>query len=259
VSAGPPLLECERVTVRVAGRALVRDLDLAVAGGQIWCLLGPNGAGKTSLLHTLTGLVPAAAGTVRLAGRPVADWPLGKAAGQRSFMPQAIHDAFSASAIGLVMMGRYPHLPRWQWEGEGERAAALAALGAMDIAALADRDVLTLSGGERQRVALAATLAQDAPLMLLDEPLTHLDLHHQVMVLRHLQGRAAAQHGGVVFSIHDLNLAARFASHALVLMPGGGVTQGAVAEVMSEAVLCEAFGHRVRRVDAAGQMLFVPE
>ena len=157
------------------------------------------------------------------------------------------------------MLGRHPYLSRWQWEGEDEREIALAALRAVDLAGFEQRDVLTLSGGERQRVALAALFAQDAPLLLLDEPVSHLDLHHQVLVLEHLGELARARGKGVLFTVHDLNLAARFASHALLLTPQGTVRQGPIGEVMTEAALRDAFGHRVTRVEAAGRTLFVPE
>ncbi len=256
------LIECGSLALAVGAgagrRELVRDLAFAVRPGEVWCVLGSNGVGKTTLLHALAGLRAVQAGGVQLCGRALADWPLADAARQRGFLPQIVHDAFSASVLEVVMMGRYPHLSRWQWEGEGDRVAALAALDAVDLHGMAQRDVLTLSGGERQRVALAALLVQDAPLLILDEPLTHLDLRHQVQVLRHLAAFAANKRKGVLMSLHDLNLAARFASHALVFTPSG-VMQGPVAQVMTEPVLQDAFGHRIARVAAGGQTLFVAE
>jgi len=108
-------------------------------------------------------------------------------------------------------------------------------------------------------VALAALFAQDAPLLLLDEPVSHLDLHHQVLVLEHLLKLARGRGKGVLFTVHDLNLAARFASHALLLTPQGTVRQGPIGEVMTEAALRDAFGHGVTRIEAAGRTLFVPE
>jgi iron complex transport system ATP-binding protein len=261
VSAVTPLLECAGLCLSVGreARALLRDAAFAVQPGELWCLIGPNGVGKTTLLHALAGLRPPQGGEVRLCGRPLGEWPLADAARRRGFLPQVVHDAFSASVLEVVMIGRHPHIARWQWEGDGDRAAALAALQAVELEGFAERDVLTLSGGERQRVALAALLAQEAPLYLLDEPLAHLDLHHQVQVLGHLRSLAATRNTAMVMSVHDLNLAVRFASHALVFMPGGRVLQGAIAAMMTESVLSEAFGHRIVRGEAAGQIVFVAE
>ena len=254
-----PLLEVEALTLQIGARILVRELNFRLHAGELWCMLGPNGAGKSTFLHTAVGLREPQGGALRLAGRALGDWPAAEAARQRGFLPQTFHDAFSASVLESVMLGRHPYLSRWQWEGEDEREIALAALRAVDLAGFEQRDVLTLSGGERQRVALAALLAQDAPLLLLDEPVSHLDLHHQVLVLEHL-GRLARERGkGVLFTVHDLNLAARFARHALLLTPQGTVRQGPIAEVMTEEDLHCAFGHRVTRVQAAGRTLFVPE
>ncbi len=263
MSAQQALIECAGITLGVGAgagaRTLVRDLNLAVRPGELWCMLGANGVGKTTLLHALAGLRAAQGGGVRLQGEALGRRSLAQEARLRGFLPQLLHDAFSASVLEVVMMGRYPHLSRWQWEGEGDRDAALAALAAVDLQGFAQRDVLTLSGGERQRVAIAALLAQDAPLLLLDEPLTHLDLRHQVQVLRHLGGLAVNRGKGVLMSLHDLNLAARFASHVLIFTADGALRQGPVAQVMTEPVLYEAFGHRVIKVEAAGQTLFVAE
>lgn len=254
-----PLLEARDLTLSVGARTLVRALSFHLNPGEIWCLLGPNGVGKSTLLHTAVGLREPQGGAVRLAGRALEDCPPIEAARLRGFLPQALHDAFSASVIDSVLLGRHPYLSRWQWENNGDRELALAALHAMDLAGFEQRDVLTLSGGERQRVALAALLVQDPPLLLLDEPLSHLDLRHQVMVLEHL-GRLARERGkGVLFTVHDLNLAARFAGHALMLTPEGSVRQGPIGEVMTESDLWCTFGHRVARIEIAGRTLFVPE
>lgn len=253
-----PLLEAHDLVLGVNGRTLLRDFSFRLGAGEVWCMLGPNGAGKSTLLHTAVGLREAQGGTMRLAGRALAEWPANEAARQRGFLPQTFHDAFSASVLESVMLGRHPHLSRWQWEGEPERRIALDALCAVDLAGFARRDLLTLSGGERQRVALAALLAQSAPLLLLDEPVSHLDLRHQLLVLEHLVGLARTRATGILLTLHDLNLAARFASHALLFMPQGKVLQGPIDLVLTEAALSDAFGHRVTRIEAAGQTLFVP-
>jgi len=254
-----PLLEACNLSLGVGGRTLVRELSFQVRSGEVWCMLGRNGAGKTTLLHTAVGLRAPQGGALRLAGRPLGDWPVAEAARQRSFLPQSVHDSFSASVVDSVLLARHPYLSRWQWEGECERALALDALKAVDLAGFERRDVLTLSGGERQRVALAALLAQDAPLLLLDEPVSHLDLHHQVLVLQHLVALARVRAKGVLFTVHDLNLAARFASHALLFMPQGAVRSGLIDDVLTEDALLAAFGHRVMRVESARKTLFVPD
>lgn len=254
-----PLLETQDLSLGVGARTLVRGLSFRLCAGEVWCMLGPNGAGKSTFLHTAVGLREAQGGAMRLCGKALTDWPAAEAARQRGFLPQSFHDTFSASVLESVMLGRHPYLSRWAWEGEGEREIASAALCAVDLAGFEQRDVLTLSGGERQRVALAALLAQDAPLLLLDEPVSHLDLHHQLLVLEHLVALARARAKGVLFTVHDLNLAARFASHALLLTLDGAVRHGPIDEVLTEAALQTAFGHRVTRVEAAGRTLFVPE
>ena len=253
-----PLLETQGLLLRVGARTLLQGMSFRLNAGEVWCLLGPNGSGKSTFLHTAVGLRAPQGGALRLAGRAFADWSADAAARARSFLPQNFHDAFSASVLETVMLGRHPYLSRWQWEAGDERELALAALRAVDLAGFEQRDVLTLSGGERQRVALAALIVQDAPLLLLDEPVSHLDLHHQVLVLEHLVGLARTRGKGVLFTVHDLDLAARFASHALLLLPQGTVLQGRIAEVLTEPALAAAFGHKVTRVEAAGRTLFVP-
>ena len=254
------MIEAEGLGLQIGPRTLVDALDLQVRRGQFWAVVGPNGSGKTTLLHTLAGLRAPDAGRLRLAGRPYADWPAGEAACLRGLLPQIVSDSFSAGVLELVLIGRHPHLARWAWEGEGDRAIARAALAAMDLAAFEARDVLTLSGGERQRVAIAALLAQDPLALLLDEPLSHLDLHHQLLLMRHLQALVASADKAVLMSVHDLNLAARFATHVLVLGVGQGREHrsGTVHEVMQAELLSDAFGHTLQRVRVGQQWLFVP-
>jgi len=216
-NASHPALSAQRLTLRAGMRTLLDAFTHTFYAGEIWCIAGPNGAGKTTLLSTLAGLAQPSAGHVELDGVRLADWQPLPLAQRRALMPQSAADAFSASVLDIVMLNRFPHLTGWGWEGEADRAAAHAALDGLGLTAFAARDVLSLSGGERQRVALAAVLCQEAPLLLLDEPLSHLDLHHQIDCLEALTAWTRAPRRTVMFSCHDLNLARRFATHALLL------------------------------------------
>ena len=133
------MLEVQDLLLRVGERTLVRELSFRIPAGEVWCMLGPNGAGKTTFLHTVVGLREPQGGAVRLAGRALGDWPAVEAARQRGFLPQTFHDAFSASVIDCVMLGRHPYLSRWQWEDEGDREIVREALVAVDLAGFAQR------------------------------------------------------------------------------------------------------------------------
>ena len=251
-------IELKALRVTIGGRVLIDDLTLAVGAGELWCLLGANGAGKTMLLHTLVGLHRAAAGSVRLCGKPLAEWKIDDAARLRAFLPQFIPPTINTTVLDLVLMGRHPHLSRWRWEDDADRDIALLALQSVHLDTLAGHDAAALSGGERQRAAIAALFAQAAPVMLLDEPVAHLDLHHQIVVLQRLQALAADGHA-LMFSIHDLNLARRFATHALVVMGDGSATHGPVERVMNEATLSAAFDYPVLSFTAGSRTVFVAE
>jgi iron complex transport system ATP-binding protein len=252
------LLETSGLMLRAGTRTLVAEMSFSVAAGEFWCVLGPNGAGKTTLLHTLAGLRTAApTGTVLWRGEPPDTYAPEQAARWRGLLPQAQHDSFSASALDVVLLGRHPHRHRWSWDAEDDRRIAHDALAAVDAVALATRDVTTLSGGERQRVAIAALLAQQVPLMLLDEPTAHLDLKHQVSVLAHLVQTVRSSGGAALVAMHDLNLAARFASHALLLQPDGRAAVGPVDDVLDTVRLSHAFDHPVQRERVGGRWIFI--
>ena len=254
-----PLIEVRDLTLRVAQRTLMQGFGMSVRAGEMWCILGSNGVGKTLFMHTLCGLRRPQGGAVHLAGKPLVQWSAVDAARLRGFLPQTNHDVFNAPVMQAVLLGRHPHLGRWQWEGRADRAAALAALKAVDLEDVAERNVATLSGGERQRVAIAALLVQNVPLLLLDEPLAHLDLLHQIEVLKHLAYLAREQGSSVMLSLHDLNLAHRFATHGMLFGANAVLLQGPIEEVMTEASLSDAFGCAVRKIKMGTRSIFVPD
>ena len=232
-------MRTNRLSVQAGTRTLITGLDWQVSRGEFWCVLGRNGAGKSSLLHVLAGLSVPAAGTVQVSGKPVdAIDPLSLAR-LRGLMMQQVVDSFSCTVFDAVAIGRTPLRVGQDWDDEDDAAKvkdALARVGMLDRAA---DDVMRLSGGERQRVALAALLAQDVPLMLLDEPTSHQDVAHQLTVMRLL--RDLAQDRAVISTCHDINLAARFATHALLIGDGFHLA-GKVGEVLVPDALQRAFG-----------------
>jgi len=254
----PPLAAASALTLRAGARTLVDALTQTFRAGELWCVAGPNGAGKTTLISALAGLAPPAAGRVEVDGIALAHWRPALLARRRALMPQTIGDAFSASVLDVVLLNRFPHLTGWGWERADDRAAARAALAMLGLDALAARDVLSLSGGERQRVALAAVLCQGAPLLLLDEPLSHLDLHHQIACLDALTRWLRADARAIVFSCHDLNLARRFATHALLLDGRGGFHAGPVRDVLSPERASAAFGHPLVLIRDGAHEALVP-
>lgn len=260
-----PLLEAERLALQVGERWLCCEFSLSLAPGECLALLGPNGAGKTTLLHTLAGLREPSVGQVRLGGLPYAAWSALEAARFRGLLPQQQPDHFGASVLETVLIGRHPHLGRWGWETTEDEAIARRALADVGLQGFETRDVLTLSGGERQRVAIATLLAQSPQLFLLDEPLNHLDLHYQIATLelfrttvRGANAGKALRHGAVMV-LHDINLAARYADHIILLDGRGGVKAGDRDTVLRADLLSQAFGHPLRRLESEGRVVFLPD
>jgi iron complex transport system ATP-binding protein len=253
------MIEATDLTLEAGGRLLVKDLAWQVRAGECWCVLGPNGAGKSTLLRTVAGLRKPDGGSIRLDGRELAAWPLPDLARVRAFLPQSRGDAFAYSVIDTVLVARHPWQAGRYWEGDDDHAAAERALAQLDVLHLAARDVRTLSGGERQRVAIAALLAQDTPLLLLDEPTAALDLAHQVAVANLLANLCRDGQRAVVQVGHDLNLARASCTHALLLMGEGRWKAGPVGEVMTPALLGECLRYPVAAVEYGGGTVFVPE
>jgi iron complex transport system ATP-binding protein len=252
------MLATRQLTLQAGGRTLVRDLDWRVGAGECWSIVGRNGAGKSTLMRALAGLRDPASGTIEIGGRALPDWPLEALARERAYLAQSRQDAFAYSVTETVLSARHPYHGRRYWEGSDDHQAALDALAAMEVAHLAARDVRTLSGGERQRVAIAALLAQDTPLLLLDEPANALDLAHQVSVMS-LLARLCRERGKTVVAIgHDLTLAAGISTHALLLMGDGRWHAGPAADTLRAGLLSEYLGHPIEMIEHGGRRIFIP-
>ncbi|MFC0254557.1 ABC transporter ATP-binding protein [Massilia consociata] len=252
------MIQTERLDLNIAGRTLVRQLDWAARPGECWSIIGRNGAGKSTLMRTLAGLHRPSGGAVLVRGRALDTWAPDELARERAFLAQSRHDAFAYSVIETVLSARHPYHANRYWEGSDDHQAAMSALEAMEVADLAGRDVRTLSGGERQRVAIAALLAQETPLLLLDEPANALDLAHQVSVMGLLAGLCREQGKTVVMIGHDLNLAYRISTHALLLMGDGRWQAGPVAQTMQPGLLGDFLGHPIEMLEHGGRRIFIP-
>jgi len=250
-----PLLECRQINVCVASRTLVRGLDLQVHPGSLLAVLGPNGAGKSLTLHTFAGLRPAMSGELLIAGRLIEDWPRRTLARELAILPQNIEDPFPVNVLETVLLGRHPHIGRWQWESAQDFAIASQALGAVGLAGYEGRDVFTLSGGERRRAALAAVLAQTPQIFILDEPTNQLDPNHQLEALQLLR-RRADDGAAVIATLHDPNLAARFADQVLLIGKDGNWRCGTVADTLTSPHLSKLYDSQFEDTEFKGRRVF---
>ncbi len=248
------MLAATGLGLSAGGRELVRALDLSLEPGQCWALLGRNGAGKTSLILALAGLRAPQAGSVALAGARLDAIGRRELARRVAVLFQDEESDFWGSVLEYVMLGRHPHsMNAWSRDEEGlERARGL--LAELDLADRAAQSYRTLSGGERQRARLAQVLVQDADVLLLDEPLQHLDLRHQAGVMRTLAARAA---GGkaVLAALHEPGLAVLHCGFSVLLYDAGRASLGRSSDMLTQANLEALYQCRLK---AAGARSFLP-
>jgi iron complex transport system ATP-binding protein len=258
-TSAPPgtALTATGVDVVRGGTPILSEVDVAVRSGELLVLAGPNGAGKSTLLSVLAGDTAPDRGSVRLREQPLAAVGAGDLARERAVMLQEQRVAFAFLVRELVAMGRAP----WQGrpESDDDEAVVAAALATADVAHLAGRRFPTLSGGERARTAFARLLAQDCPVLLLDEPTAALDIHHQETLLGALR-ELTATGAAVVAVLHDLTLAAAYADRVALLAGGRMRACGSPAEVLTPETLTEVYRHPVDVLPhpVTGDLLVLP-
>ena len=239
---GAPILAAEGVTVTAGGRAIVGQADLHLGAGERVALVGPNGAGKSTLLRTLTGVLAPHEGVVRLAGLPILEQRRAVVARAIAVVPELIQLPFEMPVHEVVALGRLPHEPPLAGLRREDRDAIDAAIARVGITELRDRDVRELSMGERQLVFIAVAVAQAAPVIVLDEPTAHLDIRHQVDVMRLLVDLNQRDGTTVVAVLHDLALAAHFFDRVVVMSDGRVVGDGAPAVTLTADRIRAVFG-----------------
>ncbi len=244
------MLSAEKLSagyVSKGSHPVLEDVTIDVRKGEMVGIIGPNGAGKSTLLRTLRGLIPRISGRIAIMGRDVDDLTSRVFAQYVSYLSQQSGTDFGYDAMSVVMTGRYPYLSWWQSEGDEDRRIVRACMAYTGVETLAYRPIAELSGGQRQRVLLAKVLAQQTPILFLDEPATGLDLIYQEEIFRFCRELCAAGKT-VLMVVHELALAARFCSRLLLIGDGRVIADGSPDEVLTEGLLERAYGMPIKVV-----------
>lgn len=254
-------LHAEGITVGYDDRVISSDLDVSIPDGSFTVIVGPNACGKSTLLRALSRLLKPTRGQVVLDGRSISSIPAKEVARRLGLLPQSSIAPEGITVADLVARGRYPHqklLRQWSREDEAAVVGALAATGTTE---LSGRLVDELSGGQRQRVWVAMVLAQETPILLLDEPTTFLDIAHQIELLELCADLNRDRGHTLVAVLHDLNHACRYATHLIAMKDGAVVAEGAPADVVTAGLVEDVFGLLCRIIadPVTGTPLVVPE
>ena len=241
-AGSPAAVRTERLTVAYRGRPAISDVDLHIEAGERVALVGPNGAGKSTLLRAIAGLVEPSAGVVELAGSPLARLDRLAVARRLAVVPQLPSLPFSTTVEEVVALGRLPHEHPIRGLRPADRAAIAGAIDRVGVGHLLGRDARELSLGERQLVLLAMAVAQDSPILVLDEPTVHLDLRHQVEVMELLADLNAREGTTIISVLHDIGLAAHFFRRVVVLDKGRVVADGPPPVSLTHDRIREVFG-----------------
>ena len=241
--------------IRVAGlyagydrQVILEDVSFDVKAGEMVGLIGPNGAGKSTLLKTMRGILAPLAGEISVMGRRIGDLPAKEFAKSAAYLQQHLEMTFDYSAREIVLSGRYPYLSWWRQEQAHDIVIAEACMAYTGVAELAEKPLSAMSGGQRQRVLLAKVLAQQTPVLFLDEPATGLDIIYQEEIFRFCRELCAAGKT-VVLVAHELSLAARFCSRLLLIGRGALLADGLPREVLTAELLTRAYGAPVKVVE----------
>jgi iron complex transport system ATP-binding protein len=237
---------------------ILKDVGFTVSKGQFLSIAGPNGAGKTTLLNLLAGLLKPASGSIKIDSSPIASYSIRKLARKIAFVRQEFVPVFEFSAAQVVSMARTPYLGMMAFETDADKKAIADALEMTDTSRFADRPLGKLSGGERQRVFIARALAQQTPILLLDEPTSFLDMKHQVDIFDLLKKMQFEQQKTIVAVTHDVNLASQYSDTMLLLAADGSYDFGPTQDVLSTERVERVFGVKTFSAQIGQNRFFFP-
>ena len=252
------MMQVKNLSLAVPGKPLCNKLSMEIQACQCWAILGANGAGKSSLLHALSGAMPASGGEVLLFDKPLFSYNARQRARHIGILFQEYQHAFYGTVWEYVLLGRYPHTSFTGKLTQQELESAELAMASLGLRGFIERRFQTLSGGERQRARIAQLLVQAPQLFFLDEPLQHLDLRHQQLVLERLKALAHSAQKAVVMVLHDALLAGRYCDHVLLLYEEGRVLLGPSKNMLTAAHLQELYQCPISEVSLPGGNFFVP-
>lgn len=238
------VLQADSVMAGYGQRRVLHGVSMALPRGRLMGMLGPNGSGKSTLFHCLTGHHPVEGGAVTIDGTPLAQLSRQQLARVVAFVPQRTQVTFPFTALQMVLMGRHAYSQAFTCDTADDVKIAMAALERLDLAGLADRPFTQLSGGQQQLVILARAMAQQSPILLLDEPLVGLDIRHQYQFLQAVQQLAQSGAHSILASFHELGTACQWCDALVLLAEGRVLAEGAPAEVLTEPNLLAAYGVR---------------
>lgn len=238
----PSVLEAEHLEVGYDDHIVLSEMNVEIPRGKITTIIGPNGCGKSTLLKAMARIIPHSKGVVLLDGKDMAKIPTVEIARKMALLPQSPQAPSGLLVKELVSYGRYPYQKGFGTLSDTDHAIINQAMALTRMEEFKDRDVDALSGGQRQRAWIAMALAQDTPVILLDEPTTYLDMAHQLEILQLLERLNKEEHKTIALVIHDLNLAARFADWMIAMRDGKVLHEGTAQEIMTKPVLEEVFG-----------------
>ena len=234
------VLQVDKLQIGYGSRCVLKEASFSIGKGEIVGIIGCNGAGKSTLLKTIRGLLPKQGGSVSYFGKPLEEYQDKELATKIAYLQQHVELGFGYTGKDIVMAGRYPYMKWWERESEADEKLALACMEYTGTADLAERPINEVSGGQKQRILIAKVLAQQTPIIFLDEPTTGLDMVYQEEIFRFAKA-LAGQGKTVLMVVHELNLASKYCSRILLLGEGTLLADGAPLEVFTEELLSRAY------------------